>query len=342
MAKKTSGNRLPVMIAAGLLGLLALNMSKGGAPVTSTTEVAKTTRTAEPAPEPARVVAPTAFMHMRSFTGPYMQHHSRHQDQFWLFGNEDVETQMHVVHAFTRRTRGLMEETKDADPRAAELWDLFDDFYVTQFHNGTSFRTFAGEPDPFEERGLEVSTVPFIQLQRYPHMFPSLLYYRKSWGAVMVVGIEVPDAFLPALMFHEMWHAKKHRDGAESATAHPASDSFIWEEIEAHEIELNVMDAVTDGKVRALFEDIRSRALKPDDPESVALAVDHADFVEYDRITGVTNAGKAMAGVYLAQFWIGLGIHTIGDDALTGKSRKIGWFRYFKTGASKNHVALSQ
>ena len=61
------------------------------------------------------------------------------------------------------------------------------------------------------------------------------------------------------MIAHEAWHAKLHREGAASATALMLTDSWVEEELQAHEVERKVLHARTSGEYGRRLDTVVSR-----------------------------------------------------------------------------------
>ena len=75
-----------------------------------------------------------------------------------------------------------------------------------------------------------------------------LLHYDPEWKAVIIGAIKMDDAWFSGFSLHELFHARKHRNGELSATDKHLSDVWIEEELQAHELERMVLDRATNGK----------------------------------------------------------------------------------------------
>lgn len=258
--------------------------------------------------------------------------HGAKVDKFWLQGNEDMHTWIQVTQAWKAKVIGLMKKFKDVDVMTAKVVHSFPDFTLTEFENWRSKQNYEGTVTEAEIKAalsrLEVCVVS--KQQETVHKLPSHVYYNLEWRALMVVAINIPDSFLIALIYHELGHAHKHRiENAASATADGLSDLWISEEVEMHQVENQVLTLASNGQLAALYDKIAARA-KSATPIVLLGNIQVQDFVEYDRIFGLTEAGPIMANVYLAQFYMGLGFHAI-DQKVPETERttaKIAFYRW--------------
>ncbi|MEK7124904.1 MAG: helix-turn-helix domain-containing protein [Patescibacteria group bacterium] len=108
--------------------------------------------------------------------------------------------------------------------------------------------------------GIEVVFYPRSHAQ-HPRLKGQHLLYDNLWRVCIMAMLDYPDrTWRDAAFIHELWHAKRDRDGAASAHAPPLSDSWISEELEAHALQAQVMNIGTASKYRKLLEQTVSHA----------------------------------------------------------------------------------
>lgn len=94
---------------------------------------------------------------------------------------------------------------------------------------------------------------------RHSKIRERLLFYDGEWRALILAALNyADDRMFAAILAHELWHAKKHREGAASAIAHTLTDPWVDEELEAHALETEVLSEATKRSyTRRLGEIIR-------------------------------------------------------------------------------------
>ena len=258
-----------------------------------------------------------------------------HPDEYWLLGNEEFAHQVDLVKKWAENTKQLLGKYAGVSVLATEIHERFPDLHISEFRDGAAVTNFVDKESMERDlrnaesgKTLEVSIVPIIQRQKYQGMFPSNLYYRSEWGAVMVTGVVIPDVFLAALLYHEMGHALRHQQGAPSATAPDNSDTWIGEEIEMHELEYEILNSATGGELSKLYDDILAR--RTSDTDSISRQVKITDLVRFDQMFNLEKAGQELVGVSMAQFEIGLRFRAVNTEKLNEdakRKKKIGIYR---------------
>lgn len=304
--RKKSGNKaLFVVLALLATGFIAMMMLRTSTTRGPTAESAKTSTTSSLA------------AHRRMLDSTYMTWHGRLADRFWLTGDEQMLNQRDILTQWSKRVKRLLNAYKGTNERTGALYNKYWQFTLTEFVDGASRRILTDEEGAQVEAGkkpdfvtgIEICVVPESQRRRHP--FPSELYYRQEWGALMVIAVGIPDPFFAALLYHELDHAYKHQVlRAPSSTAPPASDSYVEEEVQAHELEHEILDKAVNGQLSQLYDQIMRRRTFTRVADAL-LAVTVTDLVEFDRLFGLVEAGERMASIYAAQFYMGLGIYVI-------------------------------
>ena len=101
----------------------------------------------------------------------------------------------------------------------------------------------------------------------HPRIKHRLLFYDSAWRAVIVGALNFTDEkWYNAILTHELWHAKMHRENNPTSIAPALSQPWIMEELQAHDIELAVLNARTGGnymrKLREIIDRRPARSLK--------------------------------------------------------------------------------
>lgn len=196
----------------------------------------------------------------------------------WLLENDSnapevIQREVEISKTYTERLEAALAANSNV-PEVKILKDEFGGkFYTTVFSpsfGGTSRKIYVGST--FEEANkpapagsIEVCFFP-RNAEKHPRMRGQLLLYDQSWRALMIGALDYPDKrWFDALAIHELWHAHMHKSGAPSATAPSLSDSWISEELQAHDLENKVLDNGTKGEylktVRSITSGIRGKLL---------------------------------------------------------------------------------
>lgn len=259
----------------------------------------------------------------------YWQKHDR-PDVYWMHSAiKDPAEWIQSVSRWTEQTEKAYQSLKDMNPLTRKIYGAYQHFAITEFYNGASMlvelttKGIETRMHAIKHGGIEICLIPENQFQKYRNQFPSTLYYRAEWNAVMAVAIEVPLPFRVALMYHELGHAyKRVTEHAPSVHAPANSDWLIDEEFQMHELEYQILVLMSRGKLEELFEEIVRRGTEvPMD------AITKNDLDRFDQMFGLEKTGRDMAGIYFASFLMGLGFHAASQDPAERRLQLIGYYR---------------
>jgi hypothetical protein len=92
-----------------------------------------------------------------------------------------------------------------------------------------------------------------------PMVHKDHLSYNAEWRALFIAALEYSDdAWFGALTEHELLHALRDKQGAPSARTQFGNDLYVTEELEAHDLEMDVLDLSTRGQYKARLNRIAS------------------------------------------------------------------------------------
>lgn len=280
-----------------------------------------------------------AFINVQRLIPLYIDAHASRGESFWLRGDENPSQWMSKVYTWTGHITELMGECEHSHPLMAHLNGAYRDNFVVSMLTPQGFTQILTDDSIMPQeavdrrmRNLEIVIVPQVEVRRYRQ--PSYFWFKNQWNALMVTSVEVPEAFEVALVAHELGHALRFRQGAESATAHPDSTSFIEEEVEMHQLEAAVLDCMVEGRLEGLYAQITRRSGSRGDPYDVLAQVEGEDLLAFDSVINGHDMGPRAAGVALMQFWTGLAFHVMGTNA--PDDRSVEFYRWMRESASVN------
>lgn len=110
-----------------------------------------------------------------------------------------------------------------------------------------------------EDKGAVVTIMLLSKEYEVQLPTPELAYFEETHPTSVQLKVrEAPDAFLAALLYHELWHLVRFRDRADKAFV--AEEFHDQEEVRAHEgVERDVLDTATSGKYVQLIRTILAR-----------------------------------------------------------------------------------
>ncbi|MDO8594099.1 MAG: hypothetical protein Q7R93_01105 [bacterium] len=219
----------------------------------------------------------------------------------------------------------VLQSARSASPVTEEIAQNFGMLFASVFENGISRVTSAGEIDM---ESLRKSTeVCFFSRNDYEKKaLPALLYYREDWRALMIGGVKWSGPIFGGVVYHELYHALQHRKG-ESAPI--GSEKDMREEIEAHELEMVVLNYLTKGKYLKEVESILHGHVPIHDERILLGVVTTNAFLRLDTVIGLENAGSRIRGTSTAQHILSLGFQSINKRGGT-KEDKVALYQWIR------------
>ncbi|MDD4333472.1 MAG: hypothetical protein PHT51_05185 [Patescibacteria group bacterium] len=251
---------------------------------------------------------------------------SKHPNtETWWLKNVDprkLDEFLELTQSKTRHLAELVQRFGNVSPLSVRIAKHFKLFHLTVYNHGMSFSINKADEMPPED-ALEICFVPLDQDKEHPSAF----YYRAEWKALMLSSVECPDPIFAPLLFHELVHALHHLvDKAASATAPPDSDLYVAEEIEAHELEAEILNAATNNRFYRHIDELLKRSGAHNFQEAI-FAVTAKDLEKIDAITGGNTCSQKIASLAISQYLAVIGLRQINKEGgqLTEKIQLYRW-----------------
>lgn len=253
--------------------------------------------------------------------GSYVSKHEAFPRKHWLTAALSPEETLSRIEEHKKKISSLLQQYQDVSPLAGKIYKEFANFRISTFYQGGS-QTVVGAADKLPDpRSLEICFVPENQ-GSHPGLQSTFAWYHWEWRAVIERDDICPDAFMAAILYHELSHAlADKRKAALQPASDPWSDPWIEEEVKAHELEWQILDRASQGRLTRLYDSILARAPKVASLETVIKLVSAGDLEEFDKLFGLEQEPEQMAGVYLAEFEIGLFLWAIDLLPISDKAK---------------------
>jgi len=264
----------------------------------------------------------------------YLALHSA-PDKWWVYSYSPQEPKMETVNKLRAQRdllEGFLRDYKNSrPPLSSEIAEKFSKIFVSIFYQGISHSIgLASEKFLSENSGFEVCFIPWKQLEKFS--FPSKLYYRDDWNAVMIAALEWPRPIFAGLVFHELGHALRFGQEAPGAKAPQNSDEWVAEETTMHDLESSVINASTNEKFFSFIDAFLAKAGGENFAEVISL-LSADNLRQLDEICEARNCGQEAADIILGQYLFSFGSRLI-DKTLPEKNRlaeKIRLYRFLRT-----------
>lgn len=233
--------------------------------------------------------------------------------------DEDINAEINLIQQLNERVNKTLADNSDI-PKVKEERDEFGGHIMpsifTTFSGGTSrFLTRSATP-PNDSKMIEITFYGHYALN-HRHVAHRLLFYDAGWRSLFIAALKfTDDKWYDSILAHELWHALMHRRGNPSATAPQLSDLWVTEELDAHDLEADVLNARTRGAYRQRLEAIASR-ISARSTAAFLLQVQPEDLRQLDQLfnPGIPEEMDIRSAGYelnLAETW--LGKNYTGDD----------------------------
>ncbi len=253
--------------------------------------------------------------HVRRMTDAYLD--AKPADHWWFTAfppppeqPEQYAATVERVAAIEAKAHSLLQRYAGTTDLSQAIADAFPRLHVMVYTQGMSVRlTQALTPEEAlpPPNSLELCIIPQHEIGAHPN----LLYYKPEWKALMVAAVDWPDAVFAALLFHELGHALRHRQGAPSATAPPNSDAYVDEEVEMHELEAAVLIAASQGQFASSIKAVIARAAPVVDWPVALHQLELGDLRQLDQTIGADRAGQRVTSVMATQYLLTFGLWAI-------------------------------
>lgn len=213
---------------------------------------------------------------------------------------------------------------KHASPLASNIASAFPLFMTTQFEKGGSVHTTQGDINPEELKfALEVCFVP--QNEFYGRNFPSTLFYRQDWKAVMIGGINWPDPFFAGVLMHELGHAYRHKIGASHQNFTPG---WFQEEVDMYDLQGQVFDHLTERRYSQTLDAIYESHASATNVVQFMTFLSSEDLLKLDRVIKIEQSGYEVRGAACTGHAVLLGFTYLEKKGGSAQD-KINHYRWF-------------
>jgi hypothetical protein len=230
----------------------------------------------------------------------YFERHTR-PDTFLPLDDEGVQ-------AHGQRMLTLLRQFKDANAQTREI--------AEQTVGRLGFALVKGGENMgvIRERGGKEFVVAMLDRASYEgsRLRNEQIFFGYMRGTGMILGpiVACPDAVLVSTLYHELGHLLFDAKGLANRQPREAvgSTQYYEEEVAMNELSGQVMDATVDGVFMRLIDHIIDRAGAPPGGKYslVHQAVSDDDLVLLEKMFGIENAGKMVAGMVMVQFRLSL------------------------------------
>lgn len=242
-------------------------------------------------------------------------------DTWWLESPEGKSGPELVVLLEQKKSQieQVLKKYRSTNQLSEKVAEHFPTFFVSIMTSGGE--SMAISKDGGVPQGVEICFVP--RRAYNSRNMASSIFWDPHWRAMKITGIEWPETFLPAVLYHELGHGLSQSLNQASATAAPSSDLYKGEEIQMHRLELAVLDQACGGAyIKAIDQIVRRHKAK--DWYSLVAKLEPEDLIELDRVAGTERCGAIASQVVVAQHLLSLGLRAIdiGDSTQKYPSKK--------------------
>lgn len=154
----------------------------------------------------------------------------------------DFERELRVRQQYDARVAacvmGLPQHLRQQLPKGRFVISIYD-----PVHGGTRM-TGITEKEMARTDALEV--VLYGAATAAQDVLPASFHYNPEWGAIFVPAVHMNDTWFCAAFTHEFFHAETHATDISEST-----DERVMEEVRAHQMEREFLDAKTNGAYRS-------------------------------------------------------------------------------------------
>lgn len=257
-------------------------------------------------------------------------------DRWWLAtvprvdSAEDLARVVALMREQSQRVRTTLQRYAGVNELARAIAEQFPSVWASYDAGGFTQTVVQSAVEPRLEGDLEVCFVPQDQFAAQGH--PGNFYYRPEWEALMLAALDAPDGAYAGILLHELTHALRHRQGRLSPSTSVSSDAYVAGEVEAHELESAVFDAVSGGAFTAALDAVIDRAPAAADCRAVVLGLNREDLRRLDAAIGATHAGMTITRTLATHYVYALGSRFISrrGDPTQHPTQRIALYRWMR------------
>ncbi len=197
---------------------------------------------------------------------------------------------------------------RNINPLCKEISSTFSNIVISRYGDIGSKRVYArGEIQ--SENMPNVTEICFIS-QKYFAIpeFPSFFFYYSTWRSLMIAGVSWPQTCFHGILARELGHALRQKNGSDTD---PHSEEWIKEEVEMHELELDVINHETTNSYSREINKILDRYATRTPTKEILASLTDNDLTQLDRIMGTLSYGKEVRGMSVATHLVSLGFKQI-------------------------------
>lgn len=211
--------------------------------------------------------------------------HGSESDAWWL--KNVVPPGEHLASTLQNPLTNIqivLRDNRNVSPFANEICSTMTKFHASEFEAG---HTISSSQNGINLGNLKnILEICFVPKSEYDdRTFPSSLFYRSDWQAIVMCGIKWPRPLFDSLLMHEMGHAFADRYG--SSNKDPRSTDWILEEVRMHQLGFDVIDHWTKGQYSGVARDICKRYPECVKTEELLGKVKVTELLELDRVMGI-------------------------------------------------------
>lgn len=211
-----------------------------------------------------------------------------------------------VGNVLTHKRREVQGGTKTECEERNRMFSQY--LFVTFFSNlgGGSTQLLMKDPEKaklFGDPAFQEVTVYGKFAQNHARIKDQILLFEPEWHTLLIGAIDWSDVWFEAVSLHELFHAKFLREGSASATALPASDLYMQEEVAAHDLEHAVLNLRTEGKYYAVIQKILDGKIAATREQLIA-GIKAEDLALLNALFELV--GFCEMGIRLTQYWLSL------------------------------------
>lgn len=268
-----------------------------------------------------------AVMVVRSVLDGYHFAKSNITDRWWIEVRPEINAETYnTLEQYATRMHKLIGTYKDTTPETRALAERFQKVLTSVWVDGQP-RILRKRGSPDEGPYTNSVLVCFVAERDAELQGLFMPIWHSGLGVMTLPTIEIPDPFLVAILYHELGHAKRHNRVDGGPVGPPGSAEYIGEEVEMHELEGKVLNAVSGGKYHQLLDRITQRFASAKGFEGAMAMITRADCQEIDRMFGCTDT-QLPSNILMTQAVMEIGFRYCNTHSL-GMQKKVEVYRWF-------------
>jgi hypothetical protein len=233
-----------------------------------------------------------------------------------------------------------LSQYEGVNETTSSIWKTLNDFIPTlQINKGQFPENLATIARPaagfIPVKGHEIAFLPRELLLKHSTLGVAL-GWRVDDQCISLAAIDWPKKFLAGALYHELLHGQRALSDSRSRFKQLNEREIALEEMQAHRVEADVLNATSEGEYFKLFDEIENRGIFVKGLKGLVATMTLDDMKKFDVMFGLEKSGPLVTMFSYSQYIQGLAVYHM-DKRGTSDKEKAEFFLWLKKSGVMSH-----